>query len=56
MVKGDLYKCWMEEEGEMGLLVKDMVDDRDEKDGLMFKRLYGDWKDNGMGIGWDDIL
>ena len=56
MIKSDYWKSSIAEEAQMAKMIKDMVDDEDQKDGFIFNRFYADCCHNGMPIPWDDVL
>lgn len=56
MIKSDYWKSSITEDAQMAKMIKDMVDDEDQKDGFIFNRFYADCCHNGMPIPWDDVL
>ena len=40
----------------LALYVKDVIDDRDAYDGVVFNRWYADMTRKGLPIEWEDML
>ena len=56
MIKSDFWKSSITEEAQMAKMIKDFIDDEDQKDGFIFNRFYADCCHNGKPIPWDDLL
>lgn len=56
MAKADFLRSSIEDERHLALYVKDVVDDPDAYDGMIFNRWYADMVKKGIPIEWSDIL
>lgn len=56
MARADFYKSSIIDEEHLAIFIKDMVEDRDQKDGFIFNRFYADCCHNGVPIPWEDVL
>ena len=52
----DFYKSSIQDEKSLALYVKDVLDDTDAVDGLVFNRWYADMCYKGIAIPWDEVL
>ena len=56
MVKADFLNSSIADEHHMALYIKDVVDDVDAPDGLLFNRWYADCCYKGIAIPWYDMI
>lgn len=56
MCKADFLGSSVPEERHMALYIKDVIDDVDAPDGLVFNRFYADCCYKGIAIEWEDML
>lgn len=56
MCKADFLGSSVIDDRHLALYVKDVIDDVDAPDGLVFNRWYADMCYNGIAIDWEDML
>lgn len=56
MCKADFLNSSVPDEKHMALYIKDVIDDVDAPDGLVFNRFYADCCYKGIAIEWEDML
>lgn len=56
MVRSDYWKSSIEDEKHLALMVKDIVDDPDQRDGFIFNRWISDRLFNGRPIDWEGLM
>lgn len=56
MVRSDYWKSSIEDEKHLALMVKDIVDDPDQRDGFIFNRWISDRLFNGSPIDWEGLM
>lgn len=56
MCKADFFKSSIPDEQHLALYIKDVIDDVDGYDGLVFNRWYADTRRKGIAIDWEDML
>lgn len=56
MVRSDYWKSSIEDEKHIAMMVKDIVDDPDQRDGFIFNRWVSDRLFNGEPIDWEDLV
>lgn len=56
MCKADFINSSVPDEYHMALYVKDVIDDVDAPDGLVFNRWYSDMCYKGIAIEWDEMI
>ncbi len=56
MCKADFLGSSVADEQHLALYVKDVIDDRDGYDGIVFNRWYADMTRKGIPIDWEDVL
>ena len=56
MCKADFLGSSIVDEQHMALYIKDVIDDVDAPDGLVFNRFYADCCYKGIAIDWEDML
>lgn len=56
MCRNDFYGSSIGDDRQMSLYVKDVIDDIDGADGLVFNRWYADMSYLGIAIDWEDML
>lgn len=56
MIKADCYKSSVKDDNTYALLIKDMIDDKDGYDGLVFNRWYADMCRKGIPINWVEMI
>ena len=56
MCKADFYKSSIPDEEHMAKFIKDVIDDVDGYDGLVFNRWYADTRRKGIPIDWHEML
>ena len=56
MCKADFLGSSVPDEKHMAMYIKDVIDDVDAPDGLLFNRWYADVCYKGIAIEWEDML
>ena len=56
MCKADFLDSSITDEEHLAMYVKDVIDDVDAPDGLVFNRFYADCCYSGIAIPWEDVL
>lgn len=56
MCKADFLGSSITDEKHMALYIKDVIDDEDAYDGIVFNRWYADMCYTGVAIDWEDML
>ena len=56
MCKADFLDSSITDEKHLAMYVKDVIDDVDAPDGLVFNRFYADCCYSGIAIPWEDVL
>lgn len=56
MAKADFLNSSISDERHLALYIKDVIDDVDAPDGLLFNRFYADCCYKGIAIDWDEML
>lgn len=56
MCKADLLNSSVPDEQHMALYIKDVIDDEDAYDGIVFNRWLADTRRNGIAIDWEEML
>lgn len=56
MCKADFYGSSIEDDKHFALYIKDVIDDVDGYDGLVFNRWYADMCRKGVAIDWEEML
>lgn len=56
MGNNDFYGSSISDEKHLALYVKDVIDDKDGYDGIVFNRWYADMVRTGVPIEWDEML
>lgn len=56
MCKADFLGSSVPDEQHLTLYVKDVIDDTDAYDGIVFNRWYADTRRKGIAIDWEDML
>lgn len=56
MARADFWKSSIEDERHLALFIKDVVDDKDQVDGFIFRRWYSDMINSETPIEWSEIL
>ena len=56
MCKADFLGSSIMDERHLALYIKDVIDDIDATDGLIFNRWYADMCYNGIAIDWEEML
>jgi len=56
MGKADFYGSSIIDEKHLILYVKDVIDDIDAEDGIVFNRWYADMCYSGIAIDWEEML
>ena len=56
MCKADFLDSSITDEEHLAMYVKDVIDDIDAPDGLVFNRWYADMCYNGIAIDWEEML
>lgn len=56
MCKADFLKSSIPDEHYLALYVKDVIDDVDAYDGVVFNRWYADTRRKGIPIDWDEMI
>lgn len=56
MCKADFLGSSITDEKHMALYIKDVIDDDDAYDGIVFNRWYADMCYSGVAIDWEDML
>lgn len=56
MGKADFLGSSITDEYHIALYIKDVIDDVDARDGIVFNRWYADMSYSGIAINWEDML
>ena len=56
MCRADFLGSSITDDKHMAMYVKDVIDDPDAPDGLVFNRFYADCSYSGVAIPWEDVL
>ena len=56
MCKADFLKSSIVDDYHMALYIKDVIDDEDGYDGIVFNRWYADMSKKGVPIDWTELL
>ena len=56
MCKADFLKSSISDEQHLTLYIKDVIDDVDAYDGIVFNRWYADTRRKGIPIEWSDMI
>ena len=56
MCKADFFGSSISDERHLTMYIKDLIDDPDGYDGLVFNRWYADTRFKGISIDWDEML
>lgn len=56
MCKADFLKSSVPDDQHMAMYIKDVIDDDDAYDGIVFNRWYADTRRNGIAIDWEEML
>ena len=56
MGNNDFMGSSIKDEGHLALYVKDVIDDKDGYDGIVFNRWYADTVSQGIPIDWEEML
>lgn len=56
MCKADFLGSSIVDESHLALYIKDVIDDPDGYDGIVFNRFYADMCYNGIAIDWEEVL
>ena len=56
MCKADFFGSSIKDEQSLAKYVKDVIDDNDAYDGIVFNRWYADMCYTGIAIDWEDML
>lgn len=56
MCKADFFRSSIIDEHHMALYIKDVIDDIDAYDGVVFNRWYADMRRKGIPIDWEEML
>lgn len=56
MCKADFLKSSIVDDYHMALYIKDVIDDEDGYDGIVFNRWYADMSKKGVPIDWAELL
>lgn len=56
MVRSDYWKSSITDEQHLALMIKDIVDDPDQRDGFIFNRWISDRLFNGSPIDWEGLV
>lgn len=56
MCKADFFGSSIVDEKHMALYVKDVIDDVDAEDGMIFNRWYADMCYKGIAIDWEEMI
>lgn len=56
MVRSDYWKSSITDEQQLALMIKDIVDDPDQRDGFIFNRWISDRLFNGSPIDWEELV
>lgn len=56
MARSDYWKSSIADEQHLALMIKDIVDDPDQRDGFIFNRWVGDRLFNGDPIAWEELV
>lgn len=56
MCKADFFKSSVPDDAHLAMYIKDVIDDPDAVDGLIFNRWYADMCYKGIAIDWSEML
>lgn len=56
MCKADFLRSSIPDEAHLAIYVKDVIDDDDAYDGIVFNRWYADTRRKGIAIDWSEML
>lgn len=56
MCKADFYDSSIQNEQQLYLYIKDVIEDEDSYEGMVFTRLYADCINKGTPIYWEDFI
>lgn len=56
MCKADFYGSSIEDDKHLVRYIKDVIDDPDAYDGIVFNRWYADMSYTGIAVDWEDML
>lgn len=56
MVKADFYGSAIQNEEQLAYYIRDVMEDSDAYEGMIFTRYYADCIGKGLSINWDDML
>ena len=56
MCKADFLGSSIKDEEHMALYIKDVIDDKDGYDGIVFNRWYADVTRKGIPVDWESVL
>lgn len=56
MCKADFLGSSIKDEKHLALYIKDVIEDVDAIDGIIFNRFYADMSYSGIAINWEDML
>ena len=56
MCKADFFGSSISDEAHLAKYIKDVIDDDDAYDGIVFNRWYADMSYTGVAIDWEDML
>jgi len=56
MCKADFYNSSITDERHLALYIKDVIDDPDAYDGIVFNRWYADMCKKGIVINWEEVV
>lgn len=56
MARSDYWKSSIADEQHLALMIKDIIDDKDQRDGFIFNRWISDRMFNGEPIEWEDLV
>lgn len=56
MCKADFLNSSIPDEQHLAMYIKDVIDDDDAYDGIVFNRWYADMRRKGVAIDWEEVL
>jgi len=56
MCKADYMGSSIKDEAHLALYIKDVIDDSDAYDGIVFNRWYADMSYTGIAVDWEEVL
>lgn len=56
MVKADFYGSSIQNEEQLAKYIKDVIEDEDAYEGMVFTRFFADCIGKGISINWEDML